>query len=266
MGMRKRCAIALALIIAVVLTGVYIMPHGYPPWSGVKKQTVFSLPIDMGELAARLGSIVTFDRRGDVIWLEDFENGLNKWVEGTTFANAEVYLSAVSSFRGAYACAIVTSDQADGYTYLTRDFQPAVLGQVGVEITYQISDVEVDFDLGISHYTGSDEYAYRVKHDTSANKLYYYHRTAGWTEVLADVYGSTYPTAWNTMKLVVDLADEEYVRVVFNDQEASLKALTCPHTTIGADPGLNAIIRVHGDTDATYTAYLDNVILTQNEP
>lgn len=259
------------LLAIVVTSGIflardYLMPHGAPDWYGLKKETVFAIPIDLAELAVRLGSPVTFDRRGDVIWLDDFENGLNKWTLGTAFAHSEVYLSSAKAFRGTYACAIVTSDQLNGYTWITRSFQPAVVGQMGTEITYQIVDTEVDFDLGISHYTGSDEYGYRLKHDSSANKLYYLDSGSNWQEALANVYATTTPTGWNTMKLVVDFAAEEYVRAVFNDQGVPLAGHTCPHTTIGTEPGLGTVIRVHGDTSTTYQAYLDNVIITQNEP
>jgi len=53
--------------------------HGTPDW-GVTAgaRTVYQMT-DLGELAVRLGSIVTHDRRGDVIFLEDFEEGMGRW-------------------------------------------------------------------------------------------------------------------------------------------------------------------------------------------
>jgi len=252
-------------VIIVVIVGLY-MAHGTPDWYGTGPTTTVHRVTDLGELAVRLGSPVIFDRRGNVVWMDSFEHGLNKWVLGDLFANAEVALSSIKAFVGTYACRIVTSDQVNGYTWIAREFQPIEVGQVGCELSYQIVDEEVDYWLSISHYTGTDEYAYRVWHDTSASKLYYSDETLGWTEVAAGVHATTSDTGWNTMKLVVDLESEEYVRVLFNDTGEVLDGKTCVHTTTGTDPGLGVAINAYGDTVSTYVTYVDKVIITQNEP
>lgn len=264
--MSKRLAFVLVITLIVVWIGGYIMPHGYPPWSGVKKQTVFSLPIDMGELAARLGSPVTFDRRGDVIYADTFEHGLNKWYLGDVWENAEVYLSSAKALHGAYSCKMETSDAEGFQVWISRYFQPTVVGQVGVEVSYQLVDEQVDIELSIAHFTGTDEYAYHIKHDTSADTLYYQNATPEWVPVLTDAYATRSATGWNTIKLVVDLESEEFVRATFNDQGAPLSGYTSARTTIGTEAAIYIATQAWGDTDAVYPVYLDRIIVTQNEP
>ena len=58
------------------------MGHGYPDYGTQGPvSTVHSIQ-DLGELAVRLGSIVTFDRRGNVLWLDGFDSGIGAWSKG----------------------------------------------------------------------------------------------------------------------------------------------------------------------------------------
>jgi len=42
-------------------------------WAGLKEDIL------LAELATRLGSIVTYDRKGEVIFCDDFEDGIDAW-------------------------------------------------------------------------------------------------------------------------------------------------------------------------------------------
>jgi len=72
------------------------MAHGTPDWGvTASKKTIYSLH-DMGELAVRLGSIVSFDRRGDVIFSDSFQNGLGKVYASGVGAGFECWPSVAS--------------------------------------------------------------------------------------------------------------------------------------------------------------------------
>lgn len=242
------------------------MAHGAPDWWGTEPTATVHPIQDAGELAARLWSPVTFDRRGNVVFMDTFQDGLNKWHLGDLYENAEVHLSVVKALVGAYSARLITPDSDTLFVWIARDFQPTVESKIGAEYSYQIIDSEVDFVVGISHYTGSDEYSYNIKFDTSAGKLYYQASNGDWVEAETGLVAGTAPTCWNTMKLVVDLSAKEYVRAVFNDTTVPLAGLVCPHTTIGSEAALYSHVRGHGDVSQTYTAYVDRVIITQNEP
>ncbi|GAJ17988.1 unnamed protein product, partial [marine sediment metagenome] len=50
--------------------------HGRPDWSpNEPKETTYAIP-DQGEASIRLGGISPFDRLGDVVWFDNFSNGL----------------------------------------------------------------------------------------------------------------------------------------------------------------------------------------------
>lgn len=73
------------------------MPRGMPDWGEYSPQEVVSKLLDNAELAARLGSPVLFDRRGTVIFMDDFNCGVNHW-DTVTKGNLKIYPSAKNPF------------------------------------------------------------------------------------------------------------------------------------------------------------------------
>ena len=56
------------------------MIHTLPDYTTKYKLTKVFSSVDINELAARLGSIDTYDRRGNVLWWDDFNETVNKWL------------------------------------------------------------------------------------------------------------------------------------------------------------------------------------------
>ncbi|GAI90305.1 unnamed protein product, partial [marine sediment metagenome] len=96
------------------------MPHGTPDWGLVgPKDTVYGLD-DLGEHAVRLGTPHLWDRRGDVIWMSDFREGLG---DVGTFvgpgAGGSVVLHTEYARQGAY-CVQLTTDKDDEIAFLHK--------------------------------------------------------------------------------------------------------------------------------------------------
>ena len=83
--------------------------------------TNFGDPVSNAELAARLGSPDTFDRRGDVLWMDDFESGL-KWRTSLLGTGSLIDLTATMAASGGKCCRLVTGSANNDYAYLLRHF------------------------------------------------------------------------------------------------------------------------------------------------
>ena len=84
------------------------MAHGTPDW-GVTAGAVTTYQVtDLGELAVRLGSPISHDRRGDVIWWDDFECTLNKWQTVANGAGSSVALSDARARNGRYSALLIS--------------------------------------------------------------------------------------------------------------------------------------------------------------
>jgi len=264
--MRKRFAIALAVIIAVVLTGVYIMPHGYPPWSGVKKQTVFSLPIDMGELAVRLGSIVSYDRRGDVVLLDDFGDGLSAWDVIGSGLDSEAFLSAEKAESPPYSIKAISGKTVDCQAGIMTKVPTPVSGLLGLEAHYQTQAAQLSWRVQLTHYNGTTARVFGVKYDHPNTQLEYLNSANVWTAFDTDVELWLASPLFHALKLVADPETGKYERLLVDDKTYTLRAYDCYEADSDRSPHTSLVVDVEGDTDASYTAYLDDVIFTQNEP
>lgn len=260
------CGLIGALLALIVGGGIEAMTHGYPPWSGISKQTVFTLPIDMGELAVRLGSPVSYDRRGDVVVLESFHDGLGAWITEEIGTGASLNLSCISARTGAYSVQLVTGTTGSMMTGVSRYQHRPVLGQIGLEASFAAVSADPQTMLVIYHYTGTGYYLFRLRYDYATELLQFFNSAGAWETVDSGIAFYPERRSYNPMKLVVDLVHNEYNRALFTDSEYSLDGeggffvagASAPYLAIGA--------YAVGAAAGNYTVYLDDIILTQNEP
>lgn len=257
----------LALVLALmILAGGIAMAHGRPDYGvGGKKVTTFALD-DMAELAARLGSIVTFDRRGDVIWLDDFEDNINKWEQSTPGAGASIALSTEAAHNGAKSCKIV--DGSDNWwSAITRVLGIPVVSKTGSELSFADQDDDTKLELRSQFYNGTDIYRAAIRYVPDEGNFDVEDETLGWVTLASGISIPSHVYAWQTMKLVWDLDSKKYVRAILNDTEYDLSAYT------PVDVGTSAVRQLIIDiylwpevTGGNRHGYVDDFILTQNEP
>lgn len=242
------------------------MTHGTPDWGVTSGAvTVYQLT-DLAELAARLGSPVTFDRRGDVLYLEQFESGLSAWASGVHGTGATVDLSSARSRYGRYSARMVAGSDDTPYAQIYRYFPYPVLSRMGVELGINLatpfSYVEIRHDV----FDGANWLQFRLRYHYGSWALQYQDGSGAWvtfatTRTLA---GSLYQ--FSDMKLVSDPAAGEYVRCVVNSASYSLAGVGAYSTPLVAAPSRLLDIYLYGVEAENDVLYLDDVILTQNEP
>jgi hypothetical protein len=241
------------------------MAHGTPDW-GVTAggATVYQLT-DMAELAVRLGSIVTFDRRGDVVFLDSFEDGFAHWLTDKAGAGSLVALSRATARHNGLSARLVGGTGAAAWAQIIFQGPRPVLAGLGVEYSFNpISTIGI-LTLLLYLYDGTNRTLYEVHWDDATNSLRY--RDANWVlqtfatnvDLLADV------ALFHTWKLVVNAEDQEYARLILNGSTYDLSGIPARVTADSRFPSLSAVVTVNGRAGGTSTVYIDDVILTQNE-
>lgn len=243
------------------------MPHGQPDFGMyAQKKTTFGLS-DMGELAARLGSIVTYDRRGDVVWLEDFAQGMTNWVVG----GAGLYIveeSAEESLSKGVSLKTVVPNTGPFNAYFWRRDALPVSSRLGIEYAFlpddDVDDIFLDFEI----YDGDDRHQARIEFRVDDGVIRYFKGGVLWTELVTDIEFRADGRAWHHFKLVVDYVTDEFVRLLLDNIEYSMAGLPLFVTApFPADPYLHTLVeQVYAGGVATPTLFFDNIILTQNEP
>ncbi len=242
------------------------MPRGQPDFGlYAVKETVTGLA-DVGELAARLGSIVTFDRRGDVIWLDNFENDLSAWYEAGTGTDHDAYMSAESSRNGAFSCKLITGSGGYGTGKIVHLGSGLVHSKIGVEVSWTLKTTLDQLRLKFLYYDGETSYDYRIRWDKPSSKLLYYNADADFIAFTPARPLSYSDYLYHTLKFVMDLPNKKYNRVILDNIPYDLSAYSVRTDSTTAAPKYELTIATQVIADSNVASYVDDIIITQNEP
>jgi len=242
------------------------MAHGYPDFAqSAGVNTVYQLR-DLAELAARLGSIDTFDRRGDVFFLEDFEHGATCFGSTGNGTGNSSYLSLERARSKSFSYKLVSGSTGahDRYLYV-RTGLPS-LSKVGFEVSIELDDSNNVVEWLLQCYDGVNALKGHIKYDDSVNKLYYLNSASAWVEFATNVIMLTTPGMFNTAKLVIDSVNAKYSRFILNATGYSLADIALESTPSIYVNQVYAYVRFVGESGDNDIAYVDDWILTQNEP
>ena len=240
--------------------------HGASDWSKYRPDSA-TFPIeDPAELAARLGSINTFDRRGDVIWMTSFENGLPRWNLTEEGDGATVTTSPTRTQNGGYSCQLITGSDEDQMAGIFLRLPYPSLSKFGIEYHFTLG---LRTDLVTCHawlFDGTTAHRYSTRYDNTNNKLEYRTTDAMWTPLASNIDLWAYTDLFLSWKLVVNLTNNEYTRLIINSTTYNLTTIApwtypCPLT-----PHLRFDLNFKGQSGYNVIHYLDDVIITQDEP
>ncbi len=242
------------------------MAHGTPDW-GVTAGAVTTYQLtDLGELAARLGSIVTFDRRGDVVFLDSFEDGLVHWLPSVAGAGSVADLTTAKTRHGLYAARLVAGAAVGRYGLLEWYGAVPVMGRFGWECSFSLPSTIGSLDVILGVRDGTTFWRGWIQWDDATNELKYVDAAYSYQVIRSGVELDHNANTFHVLKVVLDVEAGEYVRVILDDTEDDLSGIPCYQSASTWAPLFLNSVQVSGRAAATSTVYLDSVILTQNEP
>jgi hypothetical protein len=253
------------LSIAILLIGGLFTMHGQPDFGMyAKKTTTYSLS-DMAELAVRLGSIDSFDRRGDVVCLDDFETAVLKW-SVSTHDGESAGVDTTYPKSGNQDCKLALVDQAGSFVIMNKGFTLLPSSRIGAEISFAVPDSNTYFYLTLYLEDGTKLHTSKIKVDFDGGTLSYYgsdgneHIFATGLKFTSEAY------AFHTIKVVVDFSTDKYVRCLYAGVEYDLSTYSLYTAGHVVAPYIYASIQLQPRVQAVAYIYIDDFILTQNEP
>lgn len=230
--------------------------------------------IGNAELAARLWSINTYDRRGNVVFMDNFDEPVLKWNTAMIGAPvSSVSLSTLYSRVAGNSVRLAVGTGVNFYAAIWKYLPLPIETKLGMEASFTIP-TNID-RLGISFalYTGTELHESGFFYSRTDDVLYLYNVAIGTpTSIVAsDVnpFVSDYAPAvlFHTMKLVIDYKTNKYLRVMFDNKEYDVSDIgykvTSPHPW-----GSSVIVGLWAVNNnvGTPVVYVDDAICTQNEP
>lgn len=224
--------------------------------------------ISMGnaELAASLGFPHRYDRRGNIVFVESFENGVSHWALSGGGTGAAFELSSTFALYGGLALKLTGGSDGSKMSTAVLDPSHPVLGKIGLELVFTVQSVLEFFEVRINLYDGTNLHQGRIRSDQVNSKIQYYSSAGAWVDLIDPLALRTGPPAYHHLKLVVDLSADKYVRCLVDDNEEDMSAidLYAPADASAARFYMEIFgYSVAGNNGVTY---VDGVIVTQSEP
>lgn len=242
------------------------MARGQPDYGAYQRKSTGATLADMGDLAVRLGSIVEYDRRGDIVALDNFEGTVLKW-NTPVIGVGTVALDATVMKSGSQAVKLHTDVAGDATSDLVKYFTALGVMRLGAEISFSDLTDGSDIFFGLSYWNGTSGYRAQLWFQHSSANLYAEGPVSGvWTLVANVGLIRTGETLWYPMKLVVDFVNHFYLRVLFSGAEYPIPTLALP--TYGSVGGVYilSLFRLQNVVATNHNVWVDDFILTQNEP
>ncbi|MBA7575767.1 hypothetical protein ES708_17603 [subsurface metagenome] len=242
------------------------MTHGAPDNYQVNpRPTTFTLQDD-AELAERLGATPSLDRLGNVIFIDEFEDGLNKWNTEVDAATTIIDESGKWSMHGGWSVKINIPADADAYAKMYRALPYPTLSKIGLESNGTSDEHLSELISYLTFYTGSHKVTYGIKADIPGGNIYYLNEYNLWTLFLSGVSIYYASGIFHRGKFIADLPNLRYDRYSIATGTWSLKdkkPYVWPDYTL-AHMYLEAYAK--GSASGIIEVYLDSFIITQNEP
>lgn len=242
------------------------MPRDLPDWGALSAQSTVHEVTDLGELAVRLGSIVSFDRRGDVVWLDDFESSLNKWFTSSSGAGGGVSASLTYARNGQTSALLTAGSDAAAIATMEHSLPFPHLSRFGFEAS-ESHPLDTDIiDYFIDLFDGSTKTEFVIRQRIVINDVQYQDENGVFVTFTTTPTILASFTFFNASKIVVDFTSKEYVRLILNNVEYDLSGIAAKESASVSRAQLIVRIRNIGREGNNDKVYVDDVIVTQNEP
>jgi len=242
------------------------MPHGAPDWSNVVKYYQVHRLDDMAELAARLGAIHRWDRRGDVLFYDDFSNGLEHWLTSSPSASDFPKIVTERSEYGGYSVKFQPTDGPARYQNMWKVHAYPQPTPLGFEFSFTTHLYLLYIESYVMLFYPTGKYEFIVRYNRKDLKMEYRDENEVWQTIWSnyELRDDTY--LFHHMKLVIDSDKKEYVRLIVDHETADLSDIPGLLTAEVGRESIYWIIRVYAQSGQTATIYVDNCIITMNEP
>lgn len=218
------------------------------------------------ELAATLTPCKRYDRRGNVVWWTGFEQGIGEVVTAAVGTGAVICLSSYRCLTGPYSCKIRAGSDSLHKGTLTRFLPFPVAGKMGVETAFSI-DTDAQSIMIALYFDDGVHYGYgELLWEESTDDLKVRTGVSTWTTVDANRNLYTNLNTFHKMKVVMDFSAWKYVRANVNEESYDLSAYSMYNTNTISEGLSFAQVEFIGESGKNAVCYIDDLILTQNEP
>ena len=199
--------------------------HGRPDWYNITPMIQIHASDDVNELAARLHSNNLYDRRGNVICLDDFFTGNAKGTVTDDGLGSTSYLEINQQLSGNPNLALYAIANANAIEIYSHNISITVPNGFGTEWCWNCDNNTIQIQFQIYWFTPTKQYRAAIKFDCTTSKGYYLDSGLNWVQFATNLVFGTGSSTLSTTKLVVDTNANTYLRFIQNNRTFSLAAI-----------------------------------------
>lgn len=242
------------------------MVHTLPDYSTKYRLASLFGNIDTAELAARLDSIVTHDRRGYVLFMDDFEGSVLRWEALTQGVGAAVALDTTNQLSGIQSVKCTTGNLTGDYSGIRRKIVYPVLSKLGFEVSFTATTGIDYYKLVTYVYIGTIRYQGQIRLDVTADNMQILNSLGGTTIFNSSLPLTVEDNLFMKIKLVIDPVTGYYTRFILNNVTYDLSSYPLYSAASSTNPYYYYSFQSYNSGDASRTFYIDDCIMTIDEP
>lgn len=242
------------------------MPSDYPDWGGQYNDKQFFPLFDQAELAARLGSYLTYDRRGSVIWQYGFDHGVGDVGPGHGGTDSSVAIITDQWEIPPFSCYLVSGNAPDDYASIERRVAVPQPPRVGFQLSLRCYTSTQYVNMWVIHQTGTIRYRAAVRINLVDNLLELFAAPEVFYSLLDPLPGLNQGLYYAHVKLVCNLDTHVCERVVLDDREFDVTAYAMAGVADTTAPNLWCQVYNYTLSTTQSRVSADNMIITAAEP
>jgi hypothetical protein len=242
------------------------MAHGAPDYSNVRVLKDVYRVDDLAELAARVNRLVAYDRRGCFIYYDDFGQGLAGIEQGVVYAGSNIILSALRAESPPFSVGLLAPTPTAQWVYVCKRLALTAGLQIGAHVAIRCSQYTSKFVVELLCYKDGVQQRIALTFDLVNRDLLL---DVGEGQIklmdgILELLGSDYYFAH--IKIVADFDGGKGKRILFDNHEFDISAYTTLQTATALANHLQVYVANYGSTYANNYIYVDDLIVTTNEP
>jgi hypothetical protein len=249
------------------------MARGSPDYK-VSNSLYGQTSTDVYELAVRLNSMDVLDRRGSVIFADNFSNLLSPYTLGIgTSSYADIITGTGVSYNNDHVLRIAgrVASSSSIYKWLPIIDTSRYGYECLIGFDQQAGESLTSLEYSIRYYTGSIVYNAQLSIPSATNQLNLLTADAGGSPLSITLLPSNAIKAsntyiiWHYIKLVIDLEALTFTRLIFNTNLWNLASYPLYGIASTNEPSLRVNINNYSAA-VPADLYIDHNIVTMNEP
>lgn len=194
------------------------MPRGSPDWGEYAPIQDLYKTLDYGEIAARTGSLVGFDRKGNVIFVDDCSSGVSRWNK-IEWPGERVVGKYGYNIFGGYSIYIEDNGLDGNKPGIYTSLPIFKNSKAGLEIIGSFAYGRTLVEMMLQFDDGSQLLTFMVGFNNNDGTISLYDKSLGWV-----TFGYFNPMPSGAMwtwyaKMVVDPVSGKYNRFKFNGED-----------------------------------------------